>query len=81
MAKGEERSILTKGDNIFMGRRAKTFIAPLMKETPNKHTHLSLRGEFGLVRDKAMNIGCTPKHLKGNFRSEVGKGIWLLETI
>ena len=53
-----------------------TFIAPLMKRIPNKHTRLSPRGEFGLFMAKAMNIGCscTPKPFEGNLRSEAGRG-------
>lgn len=59
----------------------KTFIALLMKRIPNKHPHLSMKGKFRLVRVKAMNIGCTLKHSKGNLKSEVGEGIRLLEII
>ena len=52
-----------------------------MKRIPNKHPHLSMKGKFRLVRVKAMNIGCTLKHSKGNLKSEVGEGIRLLEII
>ena len=77
MANGKGRSIFTK-DDIHSD---KVFIASLMKGIPNKHTRLSLRGKFGLIKAKAMNIGCTPKHIKRNLRSEAGRGIRLLKTI
>lgn len=85
MANGKERvdphrkvtSIVT----VFAERRMDTFIALLMKRIRNKQTHLNSKGKFGLIRAKAIDIGCTPEHTKGNLRSEVSSGIRLLETI
>ena len=50
------------GDKVFSGRRIETFIALLMRRIPNKHTCLSLMGEFDLVRAMAMNIGVPRTH-------------------
>ena len=73
MANRKVGSLLTESnihsDKVFLGRRVKTFIIALMKGIPNKHICLSLRGKFGLIRVKIMDLSGTTKHTKGNLRN------------
>ena len=70
MTNVKEWSVLTKSNihsnKVFSGRQMKTLITTLMKGIPNKHTCLSPRGNFDLIRVETMNICGTPKHTKGN---------------
>ena len=58
----------------------KTFITVLVKRMPNKHTSLSPRGKFGLIRAKIMDISGTPKHMKRNLINNMCKEVGLLKT-
>ena len=42
----------------------------LIKGISKKHTCLSPRGKFGLIRAKIMDISGTPKHTKRNLRNK-----------
>ena len=70
MANRKVGSVLTESnlhsDKVFPRRRVKTFITALVKRIPNKHTRLSSRGKFGMIRAKIMDISGTPKHTKRN---------------
>ena len=85
MTNGKVRSILTesniRSDKVFPGRRVKTFITTLVKGIPNKHTCLSPRSKFGLIRAKIMDISGTPKHMKRNLKNKTSRGVGLLKTI
>ena len=51
-----------------------------MKGIPNKHTSLSSRDKFGLIRTKTMDISNTPKHTKRNLWNETSTGVGLLKS-
>ena len=85
MANGKVGSILTESnihsDKVFSGWWVKTFITTLVRGIPNKHTCLSPRGKFGLIRAKIMDISGTPKHTKRNLRNMTSRWVGLLKTI
>ena len=85
MANRKVGSVFTESnvhsDKIFPRRRVKTFITVLVKGIPNKHTGLSPRGKFGLIRAEIMDIGGAPKHTKRNLRNKTSRGVRLLKTI
>ena len=77
--------ILNKGDvhgnKVLTWRWVEAFITSLVQRIPNKHTNLSSRSEFSLVRAMVVDIGCTSKHPKGNIRDVTSGGIGFFNTI
>ena len=85
MANKKVRSVLTESnihsDKEFPRRRVKTSITTLVKGIPNKHTCMSPRGRFDLIRSKIMDISSTLKHTKRNLKNKTSKGVGLLKTV
>ena len=84
MANGKVRSVFTESnihsESIFwtVGENIYNHAG---EGIPNKHTCLSLRDKFGLIRAKIMDISGTPKHTKWNLRNKTSRGIRLHKTI